>query len=441
MRDMRKRVLLAVLLAVCGCLLTGCGDAVHYKAVEKKAASYYKQKYGGRKPEIVDSFKAGNSGLFGYIGVKDRAYELEDGTFIYWDDDEETFADTRQAAEINKALTETIVEPALDAVGVPVTCANYTFNRTGFDSFDESVFTALYEGDIVSYAMKEKPEAYDLRIALRAESGFDHEAAVGNFYKALKPYLSGTAEAIVFEESGDPLPDISDVWYSISSPTVVSTATLDFEDGIRWYRNVYIEVMPGVFMTSDIADFVLEEGDITFKQIGTCADLQKRLDEAYYALPVDAEENKNGGYTVHDQRHEKRVVLDDPASPLYEIQMSERVLERLDSYGKMAVYVRMERDDGLPLMTALAPDDNSYSVYYVLTGPEDGPRYESISPGALFYFGTHHMVGLDESESGDGPDESAGSLGSSGGDGAGSSVSEGSDDTESGGAHGTFSGN
>ena len=79
MRDMRKRVLLAVLLAVCGCLLTGCGDAVHYKAVEKKAASYYKQKYGGRKPEIVDSFKAGNSGLFGYIGVKDRAYELEDG--------------------------------------------------------------------------------------------------------------------------------------------------------------------------------------------------------------------------------------------------------------------------------------------------------------------------------------------------------------------------
>ena len=61
----RKEVLLALALAF-SALLSGCMDRAHYDRVEKKALQYYQNKYSKKDVEIVDSYKAGNNGLFGY---------------------------------------------------------------------------------------------------------------------------------------------------------------------------------------------------------------------------------------------------------------------------------------------------------------------------------------------------------------------------------------
>ena len=74
---MKIRRLLTVLL--CLFLLGGCAEERrHYASVEKQAQKWYREKYGIKDATVTDSFKAGNAGLFGYLDVKDRAYEMSD---------------------------------------------------------------------------------------------------------------------------------------------------------------------------------------------------------------------------------------------------------------------------------------------------------------------------------------------------------------------------
>ena len=400
MRIRKKLFFLGLLLAV-PVLLTGCGEQRrHYRAVEKKAVSYYREKYGGRKPKIVDSCKAGNSGLFGYMGVKDRAYKLDDGSWIYWDDEEMTFADTRQAEEIGAAMTGELMEPALEKLGTEIRCSGYTFNRTGYDSFDECVYTGYYDGDIRSFAVKEKPRISDMTVVLKERGGFDHEAAVEAFCKEMAPFASGRATvAVMKEDYAGELPNPAETWFSQRDPDLSAIAEIAFDKGVEWFRQVFVEVLPGVYMTSGEANIVLKEGDITFKEIGTCRDLQKILDEAYYALPVDAEENEGGVYAVHDQRHEERVVFDEPDAPVYEIVMSEKIMRALDSYGRFDVFVTMDRESDEPLKTALSREDKSYSVYTICQNREDEAKYQSLGPGYLCFFGSYHLEALEEEPS------------------------------------------
>ena len=70
---------------------------------------------------------------------------------------------------------------------------------------------------------------------------------------------------------------------------------MDLSNKISWYRQAYIEVYEGVFVTSCKYDFTFKDGDVLFEEAGSSAELQQMLDDGYYALPVNAEENKNGG--------------------------------------------------------------------------------------------------------------------------------------------------
>ena len=129
-----------------------------------------------------------------------------------------------------------------------------------------------------------------------------------------------------------------------------------------------------------------------FEEAGTCEELQQMLDAGYEAMPVDAEENKNGGYMVHDQRHEKRIVLDDPSLPYYRLKLSQRVLDELDSQNCISVYFLDLREGGLPLMMYYGPESNAtYSVYCVCRYREGRGEYSSLNPDYLYYFGTHQL--------------------------------------------------
>ena len=185
-------------------------------------------------------------------------------------------------------------------------------------------------------------------------------------------------------------------YYWIKDPEMAVQAQFVLGNEIQWYRQVYIEVFDGVYVMSDKMNLTLSEGDIVFEEAGTCEQLQVLLDEAYYSMPVDAEQNKNGGYMVHDQRHEKRVVLDDPSAPLYRLKISDKVQEFMKEDGRLPAYMYTEREDALPLMIYPGYGNLRISVYKVYGTKDTGTQYESLTVDDLFYFGTHHLVGLDE---------------------------------------------
>ena len=384
------------ILAAAVSMLWGCTDKKHYEEAEQNALKYYKNKYDLKDVSVVRSWKAGNYGLFGYIGVKDRAYEMSDGNTVYWADSTQKLADSRQAKEIAEAFAKEIMDPLLEQLSFPKKVSSYSLNRTGYESYDECVFTAYFDGDIRSFLKKEQPAVRDLDIVLETEDQNKAEQEITALYDALKGNVTGWGTAYILKDGLNEITD--DVQYVDDYElNVTARADLRFEETLRWYRQKYIEVFDGIYMASRKTDFVLEDGDLRFEQAGTCADLQKMLDDSYYAMPVDAEENKKGGYLVKDQRHENRVILDDPSAPLYRLSMSERVRNELDSRNSLSVMIMDTRTEGEPLMIYYGTKSTaSFDVYRVIRAPGTRGKGESVSPDQYFYFGTHQSMPFEE---------------------------------------------
>lgn len=391
------RIVVALILAAsCIALFSGCEDKAHYDDVEKKALQYYQGKYGVKGVSITNSYKAGNSGLFGYAGVKDRAYELSDGNAIFWDDDSAVFADNAQASEIISAFEREILDPLISQISFPMKHTALNLNRTDMESFDECVFTAYFTGDIRKFAMEESPRLSDFTLAIETTETEACEKEISQLYDALKPSVSGFGDAYILSDGLGGL-DESTLYINDRSLNVKTHAHMDFKGSISWYRQNYIEIGEGISITSAKKDFDFKDGDVVLEQIGSCADVQQQIDDGYYAMPVDAPENKDGGYMVHDRRHENHVVIDDQNAPAYRLALSDRVRQALDENGRLSVYFLSSRADGLPFMVYYGKKGNaSYSVYKVCDNDVDYGEYDTISPDNLYYFGTHTSYAFEE---------------------------------------------
>ena len=391
----RKPLLLMAVGLMLTCL-SGCAkEKAHYTDVQRKAEKYFKEKYG-EKASVVNSTVAGNYGLFGYLGVKDRAYEMSDGTMVYWNDEEQYFADNRQTEEITAALRSKVIEPALSAMDPGCRVNEYTFNRTRMDSFDETVFREYYDGNLEAFAEKEEIIFSDFE-AMVHESAY--RAGVEEFYNTVGKYLKGDFGRVVVlrEEAGDDPAFVPGEVWSEGDVRVRAIAYLDFDDGLSWLDHTYVEVLPGVKMMSTIRDFEMEPGDIIFIEAGTADDLQKMLDEAYYALPFEAEENKKGGYSARDQMHESRAVLTDPGAVIWRVQFSDRLREEIakGSY-RNSFYVLADDPENTQLWCYYSGDDRYRFCIWKMTD-ESLLRgaYKSFSEGDLFYMGgvAHEKLG------------------------------------------------
>ena len=265
--NMNKKGLLCVFLLAL-LLLSGC-TSLHYENVERRALQYYKEKYGLKDVDIKRSYKAGNNGMLGYTETEDRAYEMSDGYSVYWNNTQKYFADDRQAKEIKEDFDSEILVPMLDKVTKNRLVAAYDLNRTAMTTFDHCVFTSLYEGDIKAYLEKEKARPYDLRIFLEKEEGVDHEQRINEFNEVMSQYLDGSCEFTIFEAGSGMLSvDFMSHYIRAYDQDVVAIANLFFSRGVDWYRNVFIEVLEGVYVMSYVPNFVLEEGDILLEEAG-----------------------------------------------------------------------------------------------------------------------------------------------------------------------------
>ena len=125
--------------------------------------------------------------------------------------------------------------------------------------------------------------------------------------------------------------------------------------------------------------------------------VQKMLDEAYYAMPVDAKENEKGGYSVRDQRHESRAVLTDPEAVIWRVQFSERLRDEIEKGDfRNSFYVLTDDPENTQLWSYLVKDDRyRFCVWKVTDDSVLRGAYKSFSEGDLFYPGgvTYEKLG------------------------------------------------
>lgn len=388
---MNKRIVLRSILAGIAAVaipmaLAGCGkSADHYKKVKEDAVRYYKEKYGDTVT-VENTIVAGNSGLFGYLGVKDRAYELSDGMKVYWNESGQYYADNRQAEEIAAAVREEIMKPAIAELGAEAVVSEYSINRTGMESFDECVYKAFYDGNIRDYVKKEQIHISDLSAAITAQ---DFKEKTERFCKMIESYsFNGGGEIGVAGEGWQEPLSLEICQTARGNPNAAAYGLVSFGERIRWLENVFVEAAPGVVVSSGIFDFVLEPGDIVLEEAGTGRDLQKKLDEAYYSLPEEAEENKNGGYTKRDQAHESRVVLGDLESPIYQIRFSKRAQEKLDSNGKLSFYIMTDWPQEGYLWYYTNTERYAFTLFRLAEPGEERGKSAYLAGMELVYAGT-----------------------------------------------------
>ena len=334
-----NRIVVSIVLTVgiLSLLLTGCNneDKNHHEEVMKNAEAYFENKYG-EKAAINDYYAVGNNGTFGWdmLFADDYVFEMSDGTKVYWDENGGYYADDKQADEITTAIREKIMAPALAKLGDEAVVSEYTFNRCDMDSFKGMVFRNYFDGDIFAFAKTENLEMRDFKAVISEE---DFKGKVERFIAAASPYFSKFGGQIaVASASYEGDLDLDTFCYHnvTGDPIARADGYFSLDEGVHWIENVYVEVVPGLDVMWSHYDFVLQPGDVILEQAGTAADLQKMLDDAYYALPVDAERNIKEGHAVDtDQRNEGRKVLVDADASIYQIRYSDRVKEQINKYG------------------------------------------------------------------------------------------------------------
>ncbi|MCR5810495.1 MAG: hypothetical protein K6G34_03680 [Lachnospiraceae bacterium] len=368
-----NRIVVSIVLTVgiLSLLLTGCNneDKKHHEEVMKNAEAYFENKYG-EKAAINDYYAVGNTGTFGWdmLFADDYVFEMSDGTKVYWDENGGYYADDKQADEITTAIREKIMAPALAELGDEAVVSEYTFNRCDMDSFKGMVFRNYFDGDIFAFAKT-------------------------GFIAAASPYFSKFGGQIAVASAsyeGDLDLDTFCYHNATRDPIARADGYFSLDEGVHWIENVYVEVVPGLDVMWSHYDFVLQPGDVILEQAGTAADLQKMLDDAYYALPVDAERNIKEGHAVDpDQRNEGRKVLVDADASIYQIRYSDRVKEQINKYGYYFEFM-MDGTIEYPLWHYYTDDDHkrySHTLFCAVEPGESRGNLEDIKEYDLLYFG------------------------------------------------------
>ena len=401
--DRIKRLSFFILAVLFILMLTACENSLIRERGERGALVYYQNKYG-EDIDIVSSREWGSTTAILPAKINQMLFEMSDGTTVLWDRKTEQYADTRQAEEILRELREELLRPYTDdALGAEIIASDYTSTAAVFEDYaavcGRSVFSEYFDGNIRGFAEAEKPILMDYNVVMREPSDDDEQGTVfkaqaENLRLKLQPYFSGQDGRIYVlsrDYTGELVP-----YRQIISPEgnrfVRGIGRLDFGSSVHWIENVYIEAMPGVWVTSSEEDFVLQTGDIVMEQAGTGADLQEMLDARYEALPMEAEENKDSIYRFPDKKHCSKTVVSNKETPVYRIRWSDRARAAQGPYGIMDVCIYMDpetEEAGETLWYFPESEESAFEMYPVATGaisPDIG-EYCQLINGALYYFG------------------------------------------------------
>ncbi len=296
------KICLLGLLALLFMLTTGCSKVTEDEKskldeTKDKVAIYYNGKYD-LDEAVCDYDYDYNDGLFGPTYDTGTMYfEMSDGYVVVYDVTEERMLDNRQAEEIVSAINEQlwpdIYSQVEEITGQKMHCEKiesikYNSYGAGGDRRD-NFFTEYYEGDIKTYLAKEDVALYanmsDMIIVCDDDSWNQAVEYIENeiescfarydFYWDIEILTSD-----LYEKYKGNYEDYRGSLYGYDG----YIARVRMEKGIGAGQLLideptYIQVCPGVYMTSDEFDFAFCEGDVILEETMTGDELAKQCNK------------------------------------------------------------------------------------------------------------------------------------------------------------------
>ncbi len=309
-----KKTSLICVFATLAMIMAGCDkiseeEKSQLDANKENAAIYYNGKYDLN--ETVEDYDYDyNEGLFGNAYDTTTMYfEMSDGYVVVYDVAEDRMLDNRQSEEIEKAINEElwpdIFSQVKNITGQEMYCEKiesikYSSYGAGGDRRD-NFFTGYYEGDIKSYLAKEDVELYanmsDMIIVCDDDSWNEAvkyiETEMESYFARYDVYWDiEILTSDLYEKYKGNYKDYRGSLYGYEG--YVARVRMENESGASELvidRPTYIQVCPGVYMTSDEFDFALCEGDVILEEAMTgdeladyCESVQVTVDGSVYKV-------------------------------------------------------------------------------------------------------------------------------------------------------------
>lgn len=340
-----KRIGIVILLLLC-VALGGCmtwEERAVLDTFPEKAAQYYTAKYG-EDPDIVEADYYYT--CYGLPQRTDTIYGIcQDGTVILYQSDDDLFLDNRQERQITEALEQEFegslaeIEATMDNGRFHVKSLSFSYRSMGFES---AFFHHYFDGDVKAFLEREDVRMVgNLWLICDREDSWQ-QAAEEMGVLVEKMYRGGTYMRLaIMDETchsvGNSYPDVAlpgchGVW--------------EFDDGqVEWWIQEYIPLVPGLYATSNKANFRLEEGDIRFIPAITEAELNELLKKRYKELPLAV----GGGQTQAKSNTDGYGQIT-AVTPIYRVEFSQRVTELFGD--NISVYLLFcPEEAGLPADT------------------------------------------------------------------------------------------
>lgn len=389
-----------------GCVQLSSEEKAAKAAFRKSAENYYKEKYGNA-PDITEYGYDIQISLFPY-NTGNLFAQCSDGTVIYYDAQKDVMADNKQSDAVSGAL-EIAFQDRIAMLEKKMQNGKFIVNDLDFSACEasdyegSSFYTACYNGDTDAFIQEEDIglSAEIFLICDREDAWEDTAAALekivasdfrGSEDVQLTVLSSDCYETYLAGDYRYPGTDMLEC-YAVYQITAQETK--------RYIQN-YIKLADGIYATSDKANVVFEEGDLTLVACDvTEEEINQVLFENYDALPQNAEENINGVYYVDDKAHvDYWVVTAD--TPIYRLRFSERIREL--GLEEIPVYLRFVPEElGISeearFYTFINDGDVHYRCYSVYTGLADA-EFEPLNEQDYYFGGTQRkqVAGAEQPE-------------------------------------------
>lgn len=301
MKNRCRKNLLIGLLSMLAMLITGCNSLSDEEKSElddtkEKAAIYYNGKYD-LEESVEDCNYDYNEGLFGAAYDTETMYfEMSDGYVVVYDVSKDRMLDNRQSKEIVGAINEEIwpgIFAQVEAItGQEMYCEKiesikYNSYGAGGDRRDD-FFVEYYEGDIKAYLAKENVELYanmsNMIIVCDDDSWTGAveymEAEIKECFTEYKIFWDvEVMTSDLYEKYRGNFKDYRGSLYGYDG--YIARVKMENMSGVCELaidEPTYIQVCPGVYMTSDEFDFAFQDGDVKLEETMTGDELAQRCD-------------------------------------------------------------------------------------------------------------------------------------------------------------------
>lgn len=432
-----KHILLTIpLLLLLSLMLCSCESSLETKTrnkITRTGTQWIKEKY--KRDFTVDSssYVESGYGLFGPSYSDDIIIHFTDGTDLVYLSATKTFADTYEAETINSDIESTLWPAVMEDMG-DYYYYDYDYDTESYymspgfnykcDDCEESFYTKRYSGDIFDYAQKEKMLA-DGSILL-ISSADEWKTRFDILKERMNTWFTGqeTGELKItalnqacYEKVVDgtwkyPDIDLDGCWASMSISGESNTLVQN-----------YIQPLPGVYVTSDEYDILLQEGDVTFEQVRDSSWIEEHTEDVYQQNILQAiresektkntitennNDSKSAGTSNTDSSDEETAIskIDhfraEAQSPVYRMVLSDRLLGLIDP-DDFSMYIKF-----VPKEAGISEDSPYYEdcrFYYYpgnITGTSDAsyPIYSEYASAGwysydsddLFWWGTQKRL-------------------------------------------------